>query len=266
MQVVIIGGGNMGSAIAKSLIANKDSGGWQVTVVEKDLSKWGTFAGSKADMKQFVTEVDFNTDAVIILAVKPQNVGEAVQSLTAAAKDKLIISIAAGISLPYFEKILSEAHIVRCMPNTPAMIGKGISGWVAGKLVSSDEKAMTRKIFNCFGEEIEFKNEEYLDAVTAVSGSGPAYMFYFLEAMIAGGKSLGLPEENAKKLAVTTMAGAAALVQASQDDLGTLRNKVTSKGGTTEQAIKCFEEKGLKSIIQEAMNRAWERSKELGKL
>lgn len=264
MQIVIIGGGNMGGAIAKGLIAKNDFGDLKVMLVEKDRSKWALIENVDVSMQENVEGAMIKMGDAIILAVKPQDIAEALKSIADFSKDKLVISIAAGLTIPYFENIIPEAHIVRCMPNTPAMIGKGISGWVAGKLVTSDEKALARKIFNCFGEGIEFESEEYLDAVTAVSGAGPAYMFYFLEAIVESGKALGLSEENAKKLAVNTMEGAAALVRASQDDLSVLRNRVTSKGGTTEQAIKYFDEKELKLIIQEGMKRAFLRSKELG--
>ena len=202
--------------------------------------------------------------SVIIIAVKPQDVSVLSGSLKSLIDPrKLLISIAAGISMKKLKTLLNHQKIVRVMPNTPALIKSGISGWIANKNVTDHEKKIVKKILSCLGKEIEFKKEDDINSVTALSGSGPAYFFYILESFIKISKDLGIKENIAKTLAIETMIGAAQLAKFSKDDLLTLRKNVTSKGGTTEKAIEVFEKKKMNKVFEEGIRKAYEKAKEI---
>jgi pyrroline-5-carboxylate reductase len=212
--------------------------------------------------------VDNNADAisdasVVVLAVKPQLLQQVCNELSAhlVGKSRLIVSIAAGIRCNTLSKWLnSELPIVRCMPNTPAMLQVGATGLFATSNVSSEQRDQAERILRAVGITLWVDSESDIDSVTAVSGSGPAYYFLVMEAMQAAAEKLGLPEDTAKLLTLQTALGAARMALESQDDPATLRQKVTSPGGTTEQAILSFEENGLRDLFEKAMSAARDRS------
>jgi pyrroline-5-carboxylate reductase len=252
MKLLMIGFGNMGSAICEALLNAPDKLFDEILVMDhsRDKMRAAEEMGARA-----ISE--FEPVDVALLAVKPQDILEVMPQV----ESKLVISIAAGVSL---EKLQagSEVPVVRVMPNTPALVGQGASGWVASSDTTDEQKDLIKKMLESFGVAIEVKNDDEIDAVTALSGSGPAYVFHFLESLIAGAKELGLNEEDAKKLAVQTVLGSAELAK-NETDIAQLRKNVTSKGGTTEKALSALREGGFESLINKAMQAAYARAKEL---
>lgn len=257
MQLAILGAGNMGSAILTALLKNKVFKFSDVLVIDADkkkLAKW-------KNLKTSTNAADAANAKIILLAIKPQQAELACKGWKTSA---LIISILAGTKIMKLEKMTGSKKIIRVMPNTPAQIGAGISGWIATKAVSAAEKNLVKKILRSCGEEVELKQEKLLDAVTAISGSGPAYYFAFTEALIAAGKKIGLGKA-AEKFAAQTFFGAAELAKKSKLDFKTLRENVTSKGGTTAAALTSFEKDKLKLTVEKAVRAAKKRSEELSK-
>lgn len=206
------------------------------------------------------------TPSFVIMAVKPQMMDEALSSLKENdLSAAVILSVAAGKTIHYFEDQISrEQAIVRAMPNTPASIGRGITVCVANGLVSDDQKKICSILLETVSTVEWIDDESLMDAVTALSGSGPAYVFYMTEAMAAAGEAMGLPEDLSKKLARQTVSGAGALLDASDERISKLRENVTSPGGTTAAALDVLmSEDGIAKIIRRAMQEAKNRSKEL---
>ncbi len=203
---------------------------------------------------------------LIIIAVKPQCISEVLAELsTMETGGKLILSIAAGITIATIEAALSEeAAVIRTMPNTPALIGEGISLWTRGRHVRDEEIEHVRSILRALGKEMEVK-EDLMNAATALSGSGPAYVYYFLEAMAMAGEQLGFLPGQALAIAAQTMLGAVKLAETSGQAPEELRKKVTSPGGTTAAAVKVLEERKVKKAIVDAIKAACERAEELSR-
>jgi len=261
-RIAFIGAGNMASALISGLIADGTA---------KDLiiaSDPNTDQRSHLHDSYGICTVDNNAEAisdadVVVLAVKPQLLQQVCNELSSHLKDKhcLIVSIAAGIRCSTMSKWLnSDLPIVRCMPNTPAMLQVGATGLFATSNVSNEQRDQAERILRAVGITLWVNEESDIDSVTAVSGSGPAYYFLMMEAMQAAAEKLGLPAETAKLLTLQTALGAARMALESQDDPATLRQKVTSPGGTTEQAILSFEANGLRDIFEQAMTAARDRS------
>lgn len=215
-----------------------------------------------------------NNDAVVervdvlVLAVKPQVMQAVLQAIatTVQTKKPLVISIAAGISSSNICQWLdSECAVVRCMPNTPALVQLGASGLYANTQVSAQQRTQAQDILAAVGIAVWLDNEEQIDAVTAVSGSGPAYFFLLMEAMIAAGEKLGLTPDISRALTLQTALGAAQMAITSDVDTAELRRRVTSPGGTTERAIAHFETKGLREIVDGALQAAALRSQEMNR-
>jgi len=266
MKIAFIGGGNMGEAILASLLEKELCQTADISV--SDISETRRDYLKK---KYGVAVTDKNKEAVIgkdviVLAVKPQNIMEALADFKDNLKlGQLILSIAAGVKIDTIIKCTGHHSVVRSMPNTPAQLGLGMTGWTATKDVTAPQKALAGAILGTMGKEIYFADEASLDMVTAVSGSGPAYFYLFAEALIDAAVGLGLAVKDAEVLVKQTMLGAAHLMNSSDKSPAELRRNVTSKGGTTEQAIKVFEESGLARIVGEAVKAACRRAEELGK-
>ena len=220
-----------------------------------------------------VSVFDNNADAVagadvIILAVKPQVMAEATESIApaVAASGAVTISIAAGVTIDTMQARLGpEAAIVRCMPNTPALLGCGASALYANPQVSENQRKHAEAILGAVGIISWVDSEAELDAITALSGSGPAYFFLFMEAMIDAGKALGLDAQTATSMATQTALGASRMALESDVDLVELRRRVTSPGGTTERAVESFESAGLRSVVHDAMQAAAQRAAEMAR-
>jgi len=257
-----IGAGVMGSAIIKSLLNNGISAN-QICVFEKDPQKAADIAANLGVNLKGLKEISTSCD-VLFLAVKPQDLGELLENLKKNVKANcLVISIAAGKTSEFIEQGLGGNNpVIRVMPNTPAQIGKGVSAISAGKFATAEHMQLATQLLSGCGLVVEIP-ESQQNAVTALSGSGPAYFFNIVEELVKGGVSLGLSEENATKLAIGTISGAAAMLQESGLDPATLRKNVTSPNGTTAAALNVFSEAKLSEIVTKAMQAASDRAQEL---
>ena len=257
-----IGAGNMAGSIIRGLIgAGKNPESIFVTDIDdqKLQSITAETSVNSTATKKMPSLVD-----VLILAVKPQVMKSVCQELTDVEAVQLVISIAAGIKITQMEQWLnSEVAIVRCMPNTPALVGEGATGLFANKLVSDHQKITAQSIMGSVGLTSWMQSEKDMDTVTAVSGSGPAYFFLLIEAMQEVAQELGLKKDVAESLISQTAIGASKLIQESNDSSLILRKKVTSPGGTTERAISVFESGNIRGLVRDALIAARDRSIEL---
>jgi len=264
MKISFIGGGNMATAFIGGLLRQGFTAG-DMHVVEP------FEAGRDKLIREFGVAVSAAPDAklagsdVIVLAVKPQQMREAAGALTPHLAGQTVLSIAAGIRIADLSRWLGGyARIVRSMPNTPALIGAGITAIYAGSAVDAAGREAAERILGAVGRAVWVESEELLNPVTAVSGSGPAYVFYFLEAMQEAGRELGLPDATTRELALETFIGAARLAAQSPETFATLRERVTSKGGTTAAALQVMNDHGMKQAFIAALKAASARGKELG--
>jgi len=203
---------------------------------------------------------------VIVLSVKPQKLSSVLKTLASqAAPNALALSIVAGASMQKIGAGLKHNAIVRSMPNTPGQIGQGISVWTASEAVSAEQRALAREILGALGQEVFVEDEHYLDMATALSGSGPAYVFLFMEALIDAGVHLGFPRRIAEQLVLQTVKGSADFYEQAGRHPATLRNQVTSPGGTSAEALYYLEKAGFRTAISRAVWAAYQRSLELGK-
>ncbi|MDM0115775.1 pyrroline-5-carboxylate reductase [Variovorax sp. J22R133] len=262
-RIAFIGGGNMASAIIGGLI-EQGMAADRIQVVEPFLDarvrleiQFGVQTAAAADAQLANAQV-------VVWAVKPQSFREAAAPVAPFAGDALHLSVAAGIRSDSIAQWLGTERVARAMPNTPALIGKGMTGLYAGAAVSVADRRQVETLLVPTGELLWLEHEAQLDAVTALSGSGPAYVFYFLETMAKAGVDMGLTYEQARHLAVTTFAGASALAHASEDSLEVMRERVTSKGGTTYAAITSMESDRVQASFIKALKAAQQRAGELG--
>jgi pyrroline-5-carboxylate reductase len=264
MNITFIGGGNMAAALIGGLIA-KGYAPASIRVVEM-LPEARKRLHAHYGVECFAeVPLALPLGDVVVLAVKPQQMRGAAQSLAPHIKDKLVLSIAAGIRLPDLSRWLGgSTHLARCMPNTPALIGLGVSGLYAAPAVSAAQRRQAQSILETVGRVLWMDEEDQLDTVTAVSGSGPAYVFYFIEAMQKAAESLGLPPETARDLVIDTMRGAAELAARTDEPVSVLRERVTSKGGTTEKALAHLHSAAVNEAIIKAIAVAATRAAELG--
>jgi pyrroline-5-carboxylate reductase len=270
MKIAFVGGGNMAAALIAGL-AGKLTAGANIHVIDPNpaaLEKLRARFGVSVAPQVAAGDAALSGSDVIVLAVKPQSMREVAAQLLPALQQggaPLILSIAAGIRGADLSRWLGGyGAIVRCMPNTPALIGLGITGMVATAGVSAGQKAAADAILKAVGSTVWLEDEAQIDPVTAVSGSGPAYVFYFIEAMQEAAAELGLTPEQGKQLALATFVGAAQLAAQSEEPVALLRERVTSKGGTTYAALTSMEQSGVKGAIVEAVKAAARRGKEMG--
>ena len=265
MKIAFLGGGNMATALIGGLIA-KGQDPRAIAVIEMSPAARERLASRYPVHISTAPDAAVQGAEVLVLAVKPQDMKAALASISRFSKEKLIISVAAGIRLATLSAWLGGARkIVRCMPNTPGLIGAGITGLFAPADVSEAEKRKAEGILRAVGEVVWVAEERLLDPVTAVSASGPAYVFWFIEQLAAAAEKLGIPREQALTLAKQTVLGAARLASASDDSPETLRRNVTSKGGTTEAALNVFEQEKLAERFIRAIEAASRRGEEMGK-
>ncbi len=261
--IAFIGGGNMASAIIGGL-RQQGLPASHIEIVEP----WAE-ARERLQQQFGITAQEAPGPAlarcdVVVWAVKPQTFRDAAAQARPHVQHALHLSVAAGIRSDSIAQWLGSERIVRAMPNTPALVGKGMTGLFARAAVSAQERSLVEAVVATTGEHVWLGEESQLDAVTALSGSGPAYVFYFLEAMVQAGTGMGLTEAQARQLAIGTFTGAAALAGASTDPLALLRERVTSKGGTTYAALTSLESSGVKAAFVRAMQAAQQRAGELG--
>ncbi|HEY2982015.1 MAG TPA: pyrroline-5-carboxylate reductase [Anaerolineales bacterium] len=202
---------------------------------------------------------------VVVLSVKPQRLSDVMKGLKGIRPDALVLSIVAGASMKKIGGALKHKAVVRSMPNTPGQIGAGITVWAASLETSEEQRGMARQILGALGEEILVEDESYLDMATALSGTGPAYVFLFAEALIDAGVHMGFPRRIAEQLVLQTIKGSASFYEQAQRHPATLRNQVTSPGGTSAEALYYLEKAGFRTAISRAVWAAYQRSLELGK-
>jgi pyrroline-5-carboxylate reductase len=267
MKIAFIGGGNMASALIAGL-AGKLTAGADIHVVDPNPESLAKLKQQYGVTTAAAADATLGAADVIVLAIKPQSMREVAAQLLPLldqARQTLIVSVAAGIRSADLSRWLGGyGAIVRCMPNTPALIGMGITGMVAAADVSAGQKQAADDILRAVGPTVWLDDESKIDAVTAVSGSGPAYVFYFIEAMQQAAVDMGLSAEQGTQLALATFAGAAQLANQSSEPVSLLRERVTSKGGTTYAALTSMEQSGVKAAIVRAVKAAAARGKEMG--
>jgi pyrroline-5-carboxylate reductase len=265
-RFAIIGPGVMGEAVAKSLLALEKISAHQIVMS-------GPRATRLESLHQeygFLTENDNhaavkNAD-IVILAVKPQTVQQVMEDIShAIPENALLLSIVAGTTLAALRQATGHDAIVRSMPNTPAQVAEGITVWTATSVVNERQLEQTRAVLSAFGEEIFVEDEDYLDMATALSGTGPAYVFLFMEAMVDAGVHLGFPRRIAERLVAQTLKGSVAFYEHSPRHMARLRNQVTSPGGTSAAALYYLEKAGFRTALSRAVWAAYERSAQLGR-
>ncbi|MFH2104725.1 MAG: pyrroline-5-carboxylate reductase [Parcubacteria group bacterium] len=262
-KIGIIGLGNMGEAFYQGLekiFPTEQLWGYDRSK-KKEVSRVCQLAGIKnsADsVEELVDQVD-----VVILAIKPQSLGDLAAELGDACQDKLVISMLAGVLVNKLQSVLGADRIIRCMPNLPIKVGKGVTGWIASAKAADDDRKLARQIFSAFGYQVEVAEEKMLDSITALSGSGPAYYFYLCQILTAQAREMGFNQEEARAIAENTFQGAAELLGQGNRSSGEWVEAVASKGGTTEAALNSFAQDKLDEVVARALTKAKKRSEEL---
>jgi pyrroline-5-carboxylate reductase len=264
-KICFIGGGNMASAIIAGL--KKAQPALAIHVVEPFADARDRIAASVTQVYEAPTRGAVENADAIVLATKPQSLKDACGELAHHLKGELIVSIAAGTTVASIATWLENrtTRIVRTMPNTPALIGKGITGVFAPATLASEDIDTAMQLMRACGEVVRINDESMIDAVTAVSASGPAYVFHWIESMILAAKNVGFSDADARTLVLATLEGSTALATASDESPATLRERVTSKGGTTAAALAVFEDRKVQQALIDAVQAARDRGRELGK-
>lgn len=264
--LALVGGGVMGESILKRLLAQGLCSPTQVRVAEVSaprrealVSQHGISA--TADIAPAVEGAD-----TILLAVKPQNLTDVYAACAGSFHPhQVVLSIVAGATLKALTEGLQHQAVVRVMPNTPAQIGQGMSVWTAAGGVTEGQRAVAKQVLAAVGDELYVPSEHYVDMATAINGSGPAYVFLFIEALIDAGVHIGLPRDVAERLALQTVVGSALFAKETRLHPATLRNMVTSPGGTTTEALLELQRGGLPATVIEAVTAAYQKSLALGR-
>ncbi|MBQ9087362.1 MAG: pyrroline-5-carboxylate reductase [Lentisphaeria bacterium] len=263
-KLFFIGTGKMATAIAGGIVKSQmlsagDIAGFDINPAAAESFTQATgVAAYTSGLETHLAEAE-----TVLLAVKPQMLASALASCRTMLADKAVLSIAAGVTIAQLEELTSSARIVRIMPNTPALVGCGAAGFSAAAGALKEDIDFAGKIFSSIGIALQLREEE-LDAVTALSGSGPAYVFEFIQALADGGVAEGLPRDTALKLAAQTVFGAAKMVMESNVHPQQLKDNVTSPGGTTSRALELMAERGFSGIVMQSVRAAARRSRELG--
>ena len=261
--IAFIGGGNMASAIIGGLL-EQGLPAHRIEIVEPWAEARERLQQQFGIPAQPAPGPALARCGLVVWAVKPQTFCDAAAQARPHVQHALHLSVAAGIRSDSIAQWLGSERIVRAMPNTPALVGKGMTGLFARADVTAAERDLVQAVVATTGDHVWLAQENHLDAVTALSGSGPAYVFYFLEAMVQAGTGMGLSEPQARQLAVATFSGAAALAGASSEPLALLRERVTSKGGTTYAALTSLQASGVQDAFVRAMQAAQQRAQALG--
>jgi pyrroline-5-carboxylate reductase len=263
IRIAFIGGGAMGEAMIKCLLTKKvavpqDMVVSDISPVRRKLLSKEYGVSTLADNKRAVANAD-----LIILAVKPQNLPQVMEEIKGSARKQLVLSIVAGATLSSLRQGLSHSSVVRAMPNMPAQIGEGMTIWTATAETEQKQKELAQTVLGALGKEIYVADEKYLGMATALSGSGPAYVFLFIEALVDAGVHIGLPRDMAQELVIQTILGSTRTVEKTGKHPADLRNTVTSPGGTTTEALLQLEKGGFRSLLLEAVAAAYKKAKRL---
>ncbi|MBI4180598.1 MAG: pyrroline-5-carboxylate reductase [Chloroflexi bacterium] len=265
MKIAFVGGGNMGEAMLSAILDKKLSQPQDISVSDVSearrqflAQKYGVLTTS--DNRQAIAGRD-----VVVLSIKPQNLAEVMTGLSGQLKpSQLVLSIIAGATIITLHNGLKHNRIVRAMPNTPAQIGEGISVWTATDAVTKKQRGWASSILGAIGKEIYVADEDYINMATAVSGSGPAYFFLFVEVLVAAAMRIGLPRDMAQELVLQTMLGSGHLIRKSGKEPAELRRMVTSPGGTTAEALLQLEKGGFANLVARAVRGAYDKARQLG--
>jgi pyrroline-5-carboxylate reductase len=263
MNICFVGGGNMATALIGGLL-KRDFTASQLRVVEINAENRARVAFEFGVQTNAELAAGVSGSEVIVLAVKPQQLREVATQLSTLLSGQLLISIAAGIRATDLARWLNSTNLVRAMPNTPALIQSGMAGLYALPDVSKLHRDLAQNILEAVGETLWVHDETMLDAVTGISGSGPAYVFYLIEALAQGARELGFNDQEARRLCLNTFLGAAKLAATSEDDVSVLRARVTSKNGTTERALDSLQANNVKQHLITAAKAAAKRAGEMG--
>jgi pyrroline-5-carboxylate reductase len=265
MKTAFIGAGVMGEAIIAALLRQKITTPGKVYAHDIDQVRLAAIkkkyrVNSTSDIAKAVSDCD-----VVVLSIKPQVLAKVMNNLKGALKEgQLVLSIVAGASIETISKGLQHNSVVRVMPNTPAQIGQGMSVWTATSTVSQVQKEMAQIILGAMGKEIYLQDEKYVDMATAISGSGPAYIFLIMEALTDAAVHIGLPRKLAEELVTQTVLGSACMSRETGKHPAELKNMVTSPGGTTAEGLLCLEKGGVRAILAQAVIAAYEKAQRLG--
>jgi pyrroline-5-carboxylate reductase len=264
-KIVFIGPGVMAEAMIAGLLHKKLAQPEQITVSGPREER-----GGQLNKKYGIKTTTDNSSAasqadVVVLSVKPQRLSEVMKGLKGIRSDALVLSIIAGANIKKISTGLKHKSVVRSMPNTPGQIGEGITVWTSSKEVTDEQQETARAILGALGDEVFVEDESYLDMATALSGSGPSYVFLFTEALIDAGVHMGFPRRIAEQLVLQTIKGSASFYEQAGRHPATLRNQVTSPGGTSAEALYYLEKAGFRTAISRAVWAAYQRSLELGK-
>jgi len=264
MKIAFIGGGNMGRAMLSAILGSGLAAPQDIAVSDKNNERLEQL---KEAFNVYITEDNFKAAArgdIVVLAIKPQNLDEVMAELKGRLNaDQLVLSIIAGKSIYTLRKGLEHRAIVRAMPNTPAQIGMGMTVWTTAEEVTEEQKASVSSILKAMGKELYVKDEQYIDMATAISGSGPAYVFLFMQSLIEAAVDMGLPPDAARQLVLQTAAGSIEYASKSDKGLVQLKEMVTSPGGTTAEALKIFEKGKFAKLVKRAVAAAYKRAKQL---
>lgn len=264
-KIAFIGPGVMAEAMIAGLLRKKLARPEHI-IASGPRGERGAELSKKYKIKSSTDNASAASQAdVVVLSVKPQRLSEVMKGLYKIRPEALVLSIVAGASIQKISKTLKHQAIVRSMPNTPGQIGEGITVWTASAKTSKEQQEMARQILGALGEEVFVEDESYLDMATALSGTGPAYVFLFTEALIDAGVHLGFPRRIAEQLVLQTIRGSISFYHQAERHPATLRNQVTSPGGTSAEALYYLEKAGFRTAISRAVWAAYQRSLELGK-
>ncbi len=268
MKVLIVGGGNMGAAFARALLKQDICTPAELVIIEQDLGKAAILKDALGCTLTTLEQTNCLDQDLLILAVKPQDSKAILTRLAKILQNPsiLIVSIMAGVSLHTLQDSFGKsAKLVRAMPNLPCQIGLGMTTYTTGELtLAAADEQRVEQVLSATGKVLKVASEDLIDAATALAGSGPAYVFYFIEALVAAGERRGFSPEESQLLVKQTFAGALELLEASGESAASLREKVTSKGGTTAAAIEVLDQHSCISAIAEAVKAAYKRAGELG--
>ena len=260
--VAVVGGGHMGTALARGF-ADHSKLQPRIVVADRNEHKLNVYSQPSIATTQDTASA-VNEAQVVVLAVKPQSIKSVVEDHIDALREKLVVSVAAGVPMHLLEEWLGkETSIVHAMPNLPVALGVGMIGLTSNSNVSPEQKQLTEKLFAGTGELVWLQDDRHVDVATAVSGSGPAYFFYAMEAMIRAAESIGLDRQTAKRFVVGTALGAATMASKSEHDPSELRSQVASPGGTTERALATLDDNRVQESIVQAVQSAYARTAEL---
>jgi pyrroline-5-carboxylate reductase len=264
-KLAIIGGGNMAESIIAGVLGTGLLAPEAILVTNRSVGKLERLQARWGVQISYDNAHAAHWGNTILLAVKPVDMRAALASLQGAIDGKLVISVAAGVGIAQVQRWLNDAAhpVVRVMPNTPAQVGEAMSAWVPSAAVTLEQCAQVRRLLGALGREIAMTEEEALDQVTAVSGSGPAYLFYLAEQLIDSARAIGLSEDDARELVLQTIWGAAKMLRQGSASPGAMRQAVTSKGGTTEAALAEFARGDLSGVINRGVQAAYLRGGEI---